>query len=325
MSSQCLSIDGGVRRQRGGITVTFPAKLHALLMEIERGEAFRDVMHWSVSGSTFVIQRRKEFTDILLPEFFRARKFESFERQLRGYGFTRANLDVSDPDVYVYYHGMFHRNHPEHTRMIKRRYSLTDLSKSPCRAGLSNLAPMLIYSTKNEARALAVVSPPETPGAVATALFPDTRTPNFKVDHQSKESWLQFASCRQLLVPSLHAHPLQDIASNKGPGIQCVPVDQCTGTSQAVDDIVVAFDALCNIAPLSLQCPGISDDGSTSNAEFSSFTAFDEAAYTIPWDDEDECSLRSLAELCNMWDPEVERLSPVNVVTGAEDHEGWDK
>ena len=215
---------------------------------------------------------------------------------------------------------MFHRDHPEHTWMMKRRYSPTDLAKSPCDADFTNLVPKLRYGTKNEARAMAVVSPPETPGTVASALFPDTRTSNFSPNLQSKEFWFQ---SRQLVVPSLYSPPGPDIASNVGPGIERVPVKQCTGAFQAVE--YLASDALSNIVPLKLLCSGTDEDGSTSNAEFSSFTAFDEAAATIPWDDGDQCSSRSLSELRRMWDPEVERLSPANVVTGAEDHEGWDK
>lgn len=320
MSGRCLKSDGDVRRRRGGITVTFPAKLHALLMEIERGETFRDIIHWSSNGSTFAIQQRKEFTDILLPEYFRARRFESFERQLRGYGFARANPDVNcDRDVYVYYHELFHRDRPEHTKLIKRRYSLTDLSKGRSGVGLIDRTPMLRCFANNEARALAVVSPPETPSNVASAFFPDIRKSDLPIDPQSQVSWLQFASSQQLLVPLLFTPLLHDTTSDEAPGREKADEKR---TSHVVDDIRLACDALCDIASLPLHQRSGTEDRSTSNAEFSSSytTALDEAAATITWDDETECSLRSLAELSRMWDPEVETLSPTHVVPAREEH-----
>jgi HSF-type DNA-binding len=113
-----------VRLRQGGITQTFPKKLYSMLKEIGTNGLHSDIIHWNKVGNSIVIQRPKEFTEAVLPIYFRTNKFSSFQRQLNAYGFTRFNLNSCQKDIYIYYHKAFHRDHPARLQVIRRRRSL---------------------------------------------------------------------------------------------------------------------------------------------------------------------------------------------------------
>lgn len=111
------------RPRQGGITVTFPMKLHAMLREMDTDTS--NVISWNQEGNAFVIQKPKDFTSILLPKYFRTKKFSSFQRQLNAYGFVRGNLYAGQEDMHIYHHDVFHRDHADRLQSIKRRGSGT--------------------------------------------------------------------------------------------------------------------------------------------------------------------------------------------------------
>ena len=121
-----MSVAGSQSRLRqGGITITFPKKLHAMLLEINPIRTYTEVISWSCDGASFVIKQPKEFTDFLLPRYFRTNKFSSFQRQLNAYGFVRSNLYSDQDGMHIYHHKLFHRDHPDRLPSITRRNPLT--------------------------------------------------------------------------------------------------------------------------------------------------------------------------------------------------------
>lgn len=121
----CTVKNHEARRRQGGITVTFPIKLHTMLQEIEQSGTHADVVCWNAEGNAFLILKPKEFTTVLLPGYFRTNKFNSFQRQLNAYGFTRGNFHSGQEDRHIYHHDIFHRDHPGCLDTIKRRGSRT--------------------------------------------------------------------------------------------------------------------------------------------------------------------------------------------------------
>jgi len=94
-------------------------KLYAMLREIE--DSTSDVICWNEGGDAFVIQKPKDFTAVLLPKYFRTKKFTSFQRQLNAYGFVRGNMYAGQEDMHIYHHEIFHRDHQDRLPSIKRR------------------------------------------------------------------------------------------------------------------------------------------------------------------------------------------------------------
>jgi hypothetical protein len=91
--------------RKGGVSVQFPLKLHALLDIIE-ADGLANVISWQPHGRAFAIHNTKEFVETVMPRYFRHTKFSSFRRQLNLYNFLRI---TQGRDKGAYYHELFLR------------------------------------------------------------------------------------------------------------------------------------------------------------------------------------------------------------------------
>lgn len=91
------------KKARGGNTIPFPLRLHQMLDDVENaGLTF--IVSWSSHGRAFMVHKRVEFVERVLPVYFQQHKFASFQRQLNLYGFSRIS---TGKDKGVYYHESF--------------------------------------------------------------------------------------------------------------------------------------------------------------------------------------------------------------------------
>jgi hypothetical protein len=100
-----ISSDDACNRRRGGVAVSFPLKLHTVLDQVEV-DGFAHVISWQPHGRCFVIHKPREFTDVVMPRYFRQTKLTSFQRQLNLYGYQRI---TRGNDSGGYYHELFLR------------------------------------------------------------------------------------------------------------------------------------------------------------------------------------------------------------------------
>jgi hypothetical protein len=107
--------DNGARR-RGGVTISFPTKLHSVLEQVD-ADGWGHVISWQAHGRCFVIRKPKEFTDYVMPHYFRQSKLTSFQRQLNLYGFCRL---TRGQDNGGYYHELFLRGRPGLAKKMQR-------------------------------------------------------------------------------------------------------------------------------------------------------------------------------------------------------------
>lgn len=56
----------GMQRQRGGVTVPFPIKLHQVLEQVE-ADGFADCIAWQPHGRCFVIHKPNAFVEQVMP------------------------------------------------------------------------------------------------------------------------------------------------------------------------------------------------------------------------------------------------------------------
>jgi len=98
---------------------SFPEKLHRLIREAVDGDKDH-IVAWLPDGHGFEIHSLKAFEDEIIPTYFRHQKLASFRRQLSMYGFRR---DCAKQEARRYVHEIFHRDHPERCKEVKR---LTD-------------------------------------------------------------------------------------------------------------------------------------------------------------------------------------------------------
>jgi hypothetical protein len=92
-------------RRRGGVAVSFPARLHAVLDRVER-DGWGHVISWQPHGRCFLIHKPIEFQEHVMPAYFGQNKLTSWQRQLNLYGFCRL---TRGPDAGGYYHELFLR------------------------------------------------------------------------------------------------------------------------------------------------------------------------------------------------------------------------
>jgi hypothetical protein len=94
--------------RRGGISISFPIKLHTILDQVE-ADGLSHIISWQPHGRCFVIHKPKEFAEFIMPGYFRQTKLTSFQRQLNLYGFNRI---TRGNDSGGYYHELFLRGKP---------------------------------------------------------------------------------------------------------------------------------------------------------------------------------------------------------------------
>lgn len=99
-------VEEETHRRRGGVSIAFPLKLHAVLDQVE-ADGLGHVISWQAHGRCFVVHKPKEFVDHVMPKYFRQTKLTSFQRQLNLYGFSRL---TRGNDAGGYYHELFLRS-----------------------------------------------------------------------------------------------------------------------------------------------------------------------------------------------------------------------
>lgn len=93
------------RKARGGKGIPFPLKLHQMLDEVENA-GLTSIVSWRSHGRAFMVHKRVDFVECVLPVYFQQNKFASFQRQLNLYGFSRISCGK---DKGAYYHESFLR------------------------------------------------------------------------------------------------------------------------------------------------------------------------------------------------------------------------
>ncbi len=97
-----------IRRNRGGVTVPFPEKLHQMLQYAEKND-LTEIVSFFTHGRAFAIHKPVQFVADIMPKFFKQSRFTSFQRQVNLYGFQRLS---QGPDSGGYYHELFLKGRP---------------------------------------------------------------------------------------------------------------------------------------------------------------------------------------------------------------------
>jgi len=92
----------------------FPARLHKILSE----PTHSDVITWMPHGRAWRIIDKERLVSEVIPSYYVCKKYESFTRQLNGWGFKRLHQHGSD--FGCYYHESFLRGLPDLTCLVRR-------------------------------------------------------------------------------------------------------------------------------------------------------------------------------------------------------------
>mmetsp|Transcript_17256 Transcript_17256/g.35963 ORF Transcript_17256/g.35963 Transcript_17256/m.35963 type:complete len:333 (-) Transcript_17256:392-1390(-) len=92
----------------------FPAKLHSILSNPKHAH----IVRWMPHGRAWKIFNKDLLVSEVIPNYWGQTKYESFSRQLSGWGFKR--LHQTGPDFRAYYHECFLRGLPDLTKLMNR-------------------------------------------------------------------------------------------------------------------------------------------------------------------------------------------------------------
>jgi len=91
---------------------TFPEKLMNLMRYVEKKNKIdkQFCVAWLPEGKTFVIYNTKEFSNNVVPKFFKASKFCSFTRKLYRWGFRQLNRGIGPDEPIIFGNEYFQRD-----------------------------------------------------------------------------------------------------------------------------------------------------------------------------------------------------------------------
>lgn len=88
------------------------------LLDILNENLHHNIISWSNDGKSFIIYNLKDFTDKILPSFFKHKNFPSFHRQLNLYGFIRDKNILTGK---AFKHPLFLKDRPDLTENIHKK------------------------------------------------------------------------------------------------------------------------------------------------------------------------------------------------------------
>jgi len=92
---------------------TFPEKLMQMMRLAEKEDIETFCIAWLEDGKSFVIRDPEEFTNSVVPKFFKATKFTSFTRKLYRWGFRQVNRGIGPDDPIIFGNDFFQRDNAD--------------------------------------------------------------------------------------------------------------------------------------------------------------------------------------------------------------------
>ena len=88
------------------------------LYEILENKDYKDIIHWSEDGKYFIVQNLHDFTEKILPKYYKHNNFSSFIRQLNMYDFHKKK---SSQNEHIFHHNNFIKDRKDLIKTIKRK------------------------------------------------------------------------------------------------------------------------------------------------------------------------------------------------------------
>ena len=88
------------------------------LYQILENESYKDIIHWAEDGKYFIISNLHDFTEKILPKYYKHNNYSSFIRQLNMYDFHKKK---SGNNEHVFHHQNFIKGRKDLLKLIKRK------------------------------------------------------------------------------------------------------------------------------------------------------------------------------------------------------------
>jgi heat shock transcription factor 1 len=105
-------------------------------------ESLKTIVSWNPEGTEFIIYSINEFSEKILPVYFKHSNFSSFIRQLNMYDFHKLRSNTQE---HIYKHPLFLRGKPELLKEIHRKTSESSwpVIQKPSNLNKTNISPLI--------------------------------------------------------------------------------------------------------------------------------------------------------------------------------------
>ena len=88
------------------------------LYQILENESYKNIIHWTEDGKYFIISNLHDFTEQILPHYYKHNNYSSFIRQLNMYDFHKKK---SGQNEHIFHHQNFIKDRKDLLKLIKRK------------------------------------------------------------------------------------------------------------------------------------------------------------------------------------------------------------
>lgn len=105
-----------------------PAFLEKLFDILDEKSPYGHLISWQPDGCSFIIKKVHEFSEVVLPKYFKHSNIQSYIRQLNMYGFSKTRHDSTHRE---FTHKLFRRGRRDLLPMIKRKSQHNQTTPAP--------------------------------------------------------------------------------------------------------------------------------------------------------------------------------------------------
>lgn len=184
---------------KGNRKPSFADKLYGILAD----KKLSPIITWLPSGKSFCIMDKTQFTNVVLPIYFKESKFESFSRRLKRWGFKKAYS--AGQKVVVITHDLFQKDRPDLCKMMNGRADQSsqaapvtvsmsvldekkDFAKELALAEKTLLAHKAKVIRPEPKSSQVPLMPPHQPSLVMTSFVPRQDYPHYDMNHRMHET-----------------------------------------------------------------------------------------------------------------------------------------
>ena len=117
------------------------------LYQILENESYKDIIHWTEDGKYFIISNLHDFTENVLPKYYKHNNYSSFIRQLNMYDFHKKK---SGQNEHIFHHQNFLRNRKDLLKLIKRKSKKENILMNHNDIGYNNQNNLLQLYNSNK-------------------------------------------------------------------------------------------------------------------------------------------------------------------------------
>ena len=112
------------------------------LYQILENEEYKDIIHWSEDGKYFIVTNLHDFTENILPKYYKHNNYSSFIRQLNMYDFHKRK---SSPNEHIFEHKNFIKDKKELLKLIKRKTKKDNNNINNIKNNNTNFNNMMVH------------------------------------------------------------------------------------------------------------------------------------------------------------------------------------